>query len=48
MSQGKEQPETLALPKPGAMRKTVGLSHGCCEGMPLDSNATKEVGDAIA
>ncbi|MEJ0072891.1 MAG: A/G-specific adenine glycosylase [Candidatus Saccharibacteria bacterium] len=25
--EGKEQPETLALPKPGAMRKTVGLSH---------------------
>jgi 4a-hydroxytetrahydrobiopterin dehydratase len=27
---GKEQPETLALPKPGAMRKTVGLSHASC------------------
>jgi hypothetical protein len=27
---GKEQPETLALPKPGAMRKTVGLSHEGC------------------
>jgi len=25
--EGKEQPETWALPKPGAMRKTVGLSH---------------------
>lgn len=26
--EGKEKPETLALQKPGAMRKTVGLSHG--------------------
>lgn len=25
--QGKEQPETSASPKPGAMRKTIGLSH---------------------
>jgi len=25
-AKGKEQPETLALPKPGAKRKTVGLS----------------------
>jgi A/G-specific adenine glycosylase len=27
VEKGKEQPETLAMPKPGAMRKTVGLSH---------------------
>jgi A/G-specific adenine glycosylase len=26
--EGKEQPETLARPMPGAMRKTAGLSHG--------------------
>jgi hypothetical protein len=30
MFKGKEQPETLVLPKPGAMRKTVGLSHVSC------------------
>jgi hypothetical protein len=32
----KSRPRGEFISTPGAMRKTVGLSHGCCEGAPLD------------